>query len=197
MAATVPVLDSIESRSIGQDSATLQFQRLERVRARLSARGRSRLIIATKLVVVPASVGVLGFTATRRTSFERLGSAGAPALVATLTPAASPATDFAFGPPAATDSAFSPTAIVPPPRRVYRVKRDATHPRRLQANANRRGRPRSHSEGRGAAAPSRDEQQDVGPVDPTAAIDWLLTTSPMSAISASHALLPNREEIPR
>jgi hypothetical protein len=196
--ATVPVLDSIESRVIGQDAATLQFQRLERVRARLGVRRRSRLIIATTLVIVLASVGALGFTATRRTSFERLGSPGAPALVPTLTPAASPATDSAFGPPAPPDSAFSPpTAIVPPPRRVYRVKRDATHPRRLQANANRRGRPRSHSEGRGAAAPSRDDQQEVGPIDPTAAIDWLLKTSPMSAISASHALLPNREEIPR
>jgi hypothetical protein len=196
--ATVPVLDSIESRVIGQDAATLQFQRLERVRARLGARRRSRLIIATTLVIVLASIGVLGFTVTRRTSFERLGSPRTPALVATLTPAASPATDSAFGPPAATDSAFSPpAAIVPPPRRVDRVKRDASHPRRLQANANRRGRPRSHSEGRGAAAPSRDEQQDVGPVDPTAAIDWLLKTSPTRATNASHAVFRAREETPR
>jgi hypothetical protein len=196
--ATVPVLDPIESRSIGQDAATLQFQRLERVRARLGARRRYRFIIATKLVIVLASVGVLGFTATRRMSFERLGSPGAPAPVATLKPsAASPATDSAFGPPAATDSVFGPpAAIVPPPRRVDRVKRDATHPPRLRANAKRRGRPLSDGQGGGAAAPSR-QQEDVEAIDPTTAIDWLLKTSPTRATSASLALLPGREDIPR
>jgi hypothetical protein len=182
--ATLPVLD-IDSRSVGEDAATLQFQRVERVRARLGARRRGRLIIATKLVVVLASIGVLGFTATRRTSFERLGSPGAGAPVGTLKPATSLATDSAFGPPAATDSAFSPPApIVPPPRRVDRVKRDATHPPRFRANATRRGRAQSHSKGLGAAARSRGEQQDVGAVDPTAAIDWLLKMPPTRATSA-------------
>jgi hypothetical protein len=165
--ATVPVLDPIESRSIGEDAATLQFRRLERVRARLGARRRYRLFIATMLVIILASVGVLGFTATRRTSFERLGSPGAPAPVGTLKPAASPATDSAFGPPA---------AIVLPPRRVDLVKRDATHPSRLRANAKRRGRPLSDGQGGGAAAPSW-QQEDVEVVDPTTAIDWLLKTS--------------------
>jgi hypothetical protein len=177
--ATVPVLDQIESRSVGQNAATLQFQRLERVRARLGARRRYRLILAMKLVIVLASVGVLGFTATRRISFERLGSPSAPAPVGTLKPpAASPAMGSAFGPPAATDSAFGQrAAIVRPPRRVDRVKRDATYPPRLRANAKRRGRPLSDRQGGGAAAPSR-QQEDVEAIDPTKAIDWLLKTSP-------------------
>ena len=196
--ATVPVLGPIESRSIGQDAATLQFQRVERVRARLCARRRYRLIIATKLVIVTASIGVLGFTATRRTSFERLSSPRAPAPVGTLkSPAVSAATTDST-PPAATESAFGPpAAIVPLPTRVDRAKRDVADPPRLQANANRRGRSLSHSKGRGAAARSRGEQQDVGAVDPTAAIDWLLKMPPTRATSASQALLPDREEIPR
>jgi hypothetical protein len=127
------------------------------------------LILVTTLVIALAGVGV-GFTASRRTSFERLGSPRAPAPVGILKPpAASPAaTGSAFGPP---------SAIVPPPTRVDGVKRDATQPPRIQADADRRARPPSDSQGGGAAAPSRGERQDAEAVDPTAAIDWLLKTS--------------------
>ena len=168
--ATAPVLDPGDSRSIGQDVDTLRFQRLERVRARQRARRRHRLILATTLMIALAGVGVLGFTAIRRTSFERLGSPRAPAPVGVLRPvAASPAaTSSALGPPA---------AIVPPPTRVDGVKRAATQPPRIQADADRRARPLSDGQGGGAVAPSRDEQRDAEAVDPTAAIDWLLKTS--------------------
>src|SRR5687768_36901 len=121
--ATAPVLYPIESRSIGQDAETLRFERLERVRARRRARRRHRLIVITTLLIVLAGVGVLGFTAIRRTSAERLGSPRTPAPVGMLRlPATSPAAPSpAFGPPA---------AIVPPPTRVDGVKRDATPPPR-------------------------------------------------------------------
>jgi len=71
--ATAPVLEPIESRSIGQDVETLRFQRLERVRARQRARRRRRLILVTTLMIALAGVGVLGFTAARRTSFSAFG----------------------------------------------------------------------------------------------------------------------------
>jgi hypothetical protein len=188
--AIVPVLDPIESRSVGQDALTLQFERLERVRARLAARRRYRWILATKLVVVLVSISVLLFVAIRRTSFERLGSARPPAPVLTLTPvAASPAApDFEVDPP---------SVIVPPRAHVDGVKREATHTRRLQVNADRRRRPLSGRQGARAAAPSPGEQQDVEAAVPTAAIDWLLKSSRTSIGGASEALLPDREEIRR
>src|SRR6266850_818918 len=168
--ARAPVLDPIESRSIGQDAETLRFERLGRVRARRRARRRHRLILVTTIVIVLAGVGVLGFTAIRRTSSERFGSPRTPAPVGMLRPAAaSPAaTGPAVGPPA---------AIVPAPTRVDGVKRDATQPPRIQADADRRARPLSDSQGGGAVGPSRGESLDADAVDPTAAIDWLLKTS--------------------
>ena len=168
--ATAPVLEPIESRSIGQDVETLRFQRLERVRARQRARRRHRLILVTTLVIVLAGVGVLGFTAIRRASSERLGSPRTPAPIEMLKPAAAS--------PAPTGSTFDPpAAIVPPPTHVDGVKRAATQPPRIQADADRRARPLSDSRGGGVVAPSRDEQRDAEAVDPTAAIDWLLKTS--------------------
>jgi hypothetical protein len=173
--ATAPVLGPIESRSIGQDTETLRFQRLERVRARQRARRRRQLILVTTLVIALAGAGVLGFTAIRRASFERLGSPRAPAPAGMLKPPAAlpAATGSAFGPPA---------AIVPPPTRVDEVKRGATQPPRIQVDAERRARPLSDSQGGSTVAPSRGEQRDgeqrdVEAVDPTAVIDWLLKTS--------------------
>jgi hypothetical protein len=168
--ATAPVLNPIESRSIGQDAETLRFQRLERVRARQRARCRHRLILATTLAIALAGVGVLGFTASRHASFERLGSPRAPVPVGILgSPTVSPAaTGSAFGPPA---------AIVAPPTRDDGVKREATRLRRMRPDTDRRGRPLSDSQSGGAVAPSHDEKKDTEAVDPTAAIDWLLKTS--------------------
>jgi len=128
------------------------------------------LIFITTLLIVLTGVGVLGFTAIRRTAAERLGSPRTPAPVGMLRPAtASPAAPSpAFGPPA---------AIVLPPIRVDGVKRDATVPPRVQADAERRARPPSASQGGGAVAPSRSAPHNDDAVDPTAAIDWLLKTS--------------------
>ena len=157
--ATAPVLVSIESRSMRRDAETLRFQRLERVRARQRARRRHQLFFVT-LVIALAAASVVGFTAIRRTSSERLGSASAAAPVEIVKPpAASPAATGSASPP--------PSAVVPAPTRAEGVKREA----------DRRARPRSDSQGRGAVAPSRDAPHDAEAVDPTAAIDWLLKTS--------------------
>ena len=165
--ATVPILVPTDSRSIGHDT---EFQRLERVRAQRRARRRYRLFLVTTLAIVLAGAGVLGFATIRRTSFERLGSPSSPAPVEMLRPAAAS--------PAATSSAFSPpSAVVPPPPRVDAVRGAATQPPRIQVQADRRARPLSDNQGRGAVAPSREEKHDAEAVDPTAAIDWLLKES--------------------
>jgi hypothetical protein len=109
--ATAPVLVSIEFRSMGHDAETLRFQRLERVRARRRARRRHRLFFVTTLVIALAAAGIVGSTAIRRTSFERLGSASAAAPVEIVKPPAAW--------PTATGSASpSPSAVVPAPARV-------------------------------------------------------------------------------
>ena len=167
--ATAPVLVRIESRSIGHDTDTLPFQRLERVRAQRRARRRYRLFLVTTLVIALAGAGGLGFATIRRTSFERLGSSSSPAPVEMLRPAAAS--------PAATGSAFGPpSAVMPPPPRADALRRDTTKPPRIQVQADRRARPLSDSQDRGAVAPSRDKAHDDEAVDPTAAIDWLLKT---------------------
>ena len=194
--ATVPVLDPSETRAIGQDTPTLQFERLELVRVRLAARRRHRWIVAAKLVIALVSIGVLIFAAIRRTSFERLGSPPSSAPAETLTPlAASPAAAS----PAATDFAIDPPpVIVPPSASVDSVKRDAPHARRRQARADQRRRPSPGKHGEGAAPRARGEAQGVEAAVPTAAIDWLLKNSPTtSPIGGSAAVLSAKEEIRR
>jgi len=168
--ATTPVLVPTESRSTGHATETLRFQRLEHVRARRRARRRYRLFLIATLVIALAGAGLLRFTTTRRTSFERLGSPGSSAPVEMVKPAAAS--------PVATGSADGPaSAVVPPPTRIDPVRRDATQPPRSQSEVDRRARPMSNSYGRAAVAPSRDEPRDAEAVDPTAVIDWLLNTS--------------------
>ena len=165
--ATVPILVPTDSRSIGHDT---EFQRLERVRAQRRARRRYRLFLVTTLAIVLAGAGVLGFATIRRTSFERLGSPSSPATVEMLRPAAAS--------PAGADSPFgAPSAVVPPPTPADAVRRVATQPPRIEVEGDRRARPLSDNQGRGAVAPSREEKHDAEAVDPTAAIDWLLKTS--------------------
>jgi hypothetical protein len=148
---TAPVLDPTESRSVGQDAATLRFQRLERVRARQRARRRRRLILVTTLAAVFAGIGVLGFTAFRRASVEP--RAHAP----TTTPPLAPTRMIR-------PLLSAPSAIVPATPTVDGVKRDASAPSPPRADTTRGG----------ALAPARDEPRDA---DPTAAIDWLLNPS--------------------
>lgn len=193
--ATVPVPEPIESGPIGQEAATLRFQRLERVRARQRAhrherfrarrraRRRHRLIL---LVIVLAGVGVVGFTAIRRTSFDRLVSPQGPAPVGMVK---SP-----VAPPAATESALvPPSPIVPAATRVYDVTRDATRSPAIPAAADRLTRPLSDSQDGSAVASSRAER-NIGTVDPTAVIDWLLKAPRREATSAVDTLLPDEDE---
>ena len=167
---TAPVLDPGDFRPTEQDPATLQFQRLERVRSRLRARRRRRWIILTTLVMILAGAGGVGFSAVRRTLVERAPHANAP--VDALTPA--PSTVLDPGPPAVVDRPAvadpgppadavisMPSAIAPPPPSVTGTRRDAGRP----------SPPRS--DGRGVPAAAPDETRDA---DPTAAIDWLLKT---------------------
>ena len=193
--ATVPVLEAIESRSIGQELATLRVQRLERVRARQRAhrherfRARRRARRRHRLIlfgIVLAGVGVVGFTAIRRTSFDRLVFPQGPAPVGMVrSPAA---------PPAATESALGPpSAIVPASTRVDDVTRGATQSPAIRADADRPTRPLSDSQG-GSAVASSHAERNIGTVDPTAVIDWLLKTPRRGASSAVHTLLPDEDE---
>jgi hypothetical protein len=193
---TAPLLDSaIESRLLEQEAASLQFQRLERVRARLRSRRRHRVIVTT-LGVALAGVGVLSFIVARGTSFERLGyfrtqaSASMPAQEAVSTPAR--------------DSALSPTStLVPPPARADEVKPDVAQAHRIQANGppahGLKSPPRGLStraavpgeavpdisrsnqlpdgQAGGVTDPSRAEESAAEVVDAAAVIDWLLKTS--------------------
>src|SRR5436309_16102488 len=115
--ATTSALVPIQSGPIGHDAEIRRFQRLERVRARQRARRRHRLFLVAPLLIALAAAGVLGFTAIRRTSFERLGSPSTPASVEILKspPALPVATGSASG---------APSAVVPPPTRADGVKRD-------------------------------------------------------------------------
>jgi hypothetical protein len=198
--ATAPLLDSaIESRLLEQDAATLQFQRLERVRARQRSRRRHRVIVTT-LGMALAGVGVLGFIVVRGTSFERLGH------FRTQAPASMPAQGAVSTP--ARDSALSPTStLVPPPARADDVKPDVkpdvAQAHRVQANGppayGLKSPPRGLStrpvvpgesapdlsrlnqlpdrQAGGVTDPSRAEQSAAEVVEPAAVIDWLLKTS--------------------
>jgi hypothetical protein len=201
--ATTPLLDSeIESRLLEQHAATLQFQRLERVRARQRSRHR---VIVTTLGLALAGVGVLSFIVVRGTSFERLGH------FRTQAPASMPAQGAVSTP--ATDSALSPTStLVPPPAPADEVKPDVSsdvkpdvaQALRIQANGppapGLKSPPRGLStrvvvpgesapdpirsnqlpdrRAGGVTDPSRAEQSVAEVVDPAAVIDWLLKASP-------------------
>ena len=193
--ATVPVLDPSEHCAVGQDTPTLQFERLERVRVGLAARRRHRWIVAAKLVIALVSLSGLMFAAIHHISFERIASppSSAPAETLTSLAASPPAAS-----PAVTDAVDPPSVIVPPSASVESVKRDPTYTRRRRAHVDRRRRPWPGKHGEGAAPRARAEQQDVEAAVPTAAIDWLLKNSPTtSPIGGSEALLPVKEEIRR
>jgi cytoskeletal protein RodZ len=128
--ATTSLHDSaIESRVPEQHDATLQFQRLERVRARQrSRRGRVKV---TTLGMALAGLGVLGFIVVRGTSFERLGQfraqarASMPAQGAVSTPAGDSAlspTSAAVPLPARADE----STLMPPQAQAAEVKSDVT-----------------------------------------------------------------------
>jgi hypothetical protein len=165
--ATAPVLDPIDSRSTGQDAATLRFQRLERVRARQRARRRHRLIIATLLVTAVAVSGVLGFTAVRGTSPARAGHLARPATVDMPRPATGTRDDRA--------TAVTPAPSAPLPAPL--VQRNATPARRVQPAAlppTRGATSVSDRADETGPVPSPAERTDADPADATAVIDWLI-----------------------
>jgi hypothetical protein len=157
----VPVLDSIDSRSIGQDE-TLRFERLERVRARQRARRRQRLILVTVLATTLAGIGILGFTK-RHTVSTAVGNPAAVRPMFTIAPA--PSGDGELKRDAAPPLGL-PDAAAPPPRLPAVAPPPAPHSPALPAV--RSG---------GARVPSRAEPRDAEAGDSTAAIDWLLRTS--------------------
>jgi hypothetical protein len=139
--ATTPFRDSaIESLVPEQHDAALQFQRLERVRARQRSR-RGRVIVTT-LGMALAGLGILGFIVVRGTSLERLGQfraqarASMPAQGAVATPAGdlalSPTSTVVPPPARADESTLVPQAqadestLVPPQAQAAEVKSDVT-----------------------------------------------------------------------
>jgi len=166
----VPVLDSIDSRSIGQDE-TLRFERLERVRARQRARRRQRLILVTVLTTTLAGIGILGFTK-RHTVSTVVGKPAAVRPVFTIAPAPSGDGELkrdAVPPPRLPDAVPPlrlPDAAAPPPRLPAVAPPPAPHSP---------APPAGRSDG--ATVPSRAEPRDAEAGDSTAAIDWLLKTS--------------------
>jgi hypothetical protein len=115
--ARAPVLVPLRSRSSGQDAEPVQFQRLERVRARQRAHRRLQLFLFTTLVIALMGAGVLGFIAIRRASIDYLGSRSAATPAEALKPPAAL--------PEATGSSFGPPPAVAPSRtRAHGVKRD-------------------------------------------------------------------------
>lgn len=170
---TAPVLDPGDLRPTEQDPATLQFQRLERVRSQLRARRRRRWILVATLVMIVAGAGIVGFSAVRRTSIARAAHFTPPARVPMPAPTPMSAV-IPVPPPVPTMPTPAPTPVsavitVPPPPPavpaappVNGATRDVARPLPARSDSHR------------APAPARDEARDA---DPTAAIDWLLNTS--------------------
>jgi hypothetical protein len=156
------VQDAIESGSLGQDAATLQFRRLERVRARQRARRRLRFIRATALVMALAGIGVVGFTALHRTSVQPPGASPVRGAVSDAAPPS-------VAPPAAREPAPRP-AIAPAAPRDDAPAHDATRSRRTRVGTD--------PPTTGESDRSRRESPPAEIVDATAVIDWLLNTSP-------------------
>jgi hypothetical protein len=149
---TAPVLDPIESRSIGQDE-TLRFQRLERVRARQrTRRWRQRLILVTALVTALAGIGIVGFTKRHAVS-TAVGKPAAPSPTSGIAPAATG------------EGELKRDAAPPPPLPAVAP---APPPHSPAPAAGRSG---------GAAVAPRATPHDTEAGDATAAIDWLLKTS--------------------
>src|SRR5215831_16423707 len=78
----------------GQQAATVEFQRLERVRAEQRSRRKRRVVVAVTLGIALAGVSLSGFLAVHRTPSEGNGSdhrpspVGMPELEAAPTPTA-------------------------------------------------------------------------------------------------------------
>jgi hypothetical protein len=172
-----------DSRTTGQEAGTVQFQRLQRVRARQRSRRRWRLIaVLTPPAVVLAGAGVVMFVAILGATLERVLEARAPAWADTTTP---PSLSTPGMEPATT--AVSPPAAeaTPPPSRRVDVASPAAARIAARPSTPRAAVPDTATVPRGAPAPPDAEDDEAAPsaraergeaeaADPATAIEWLL-----------------------
>jgi len=173
----------------GQQAATVEFQRLERVRSEQRSRRKRRLVVALTFGIALAGVSLSGFLAVRKTPSEESGSDRRPP------PVGMPALEAAPTPPAAVPLRPTPSAS-PQPARPDSVRADTPLPRPVQAplpppDEITRRAPRSSSRavvrdepppssargGSSTTDPSSSEARDSEIADPTAVINWLLKNS--------------------
>jgi hypothetical protein len=177
----------------GQQAATVEFQRLERVRSEQRSRRKRRLVVAVTFGIALAGVGLSGFLAVHKTPSEGNGSdrrpspVGMPELEAAPTPPAavplhSPAAVPLRPTPSVADTSLPrpvqaplPPAdeiTLPAPRSSSRaVVRDEPPP------SSTRGGSRPDGHVRGGTDTSSSEARDSEIADPTAVINWLLKNS--------------------
>jgi len=140
----------------GQQAATVEFQRLERVRSEQRSRRKRRLFVAVTAIAL-AGVSLSGFLAVRKTPSEGNGSDRRPS------PVGIPALEAA--PPVVQKPLPAPDEItLPAPRSSSRaVVRDEPPP--------------SSARGGSRTDPSASEARDSEIADPAAVINWLLKNS--------------------
>src|SRR5262249_14276706 len=141
----------------GQQAATVEFQRLERVRSEQRSRRKRRLLVAVTFAIALAGVSLSGFLAVRKTPSEGNGSDRRPS------PVGMPALEAA--PPVVQKPLPAPDEItLPAPRSSSRaVMRDEPPP--------------SSARGGSRTDPAANEARDSEISDPAAVINWLLKNS--------------------
>ena len=176
---------------VGQQAATVEFQRLERVRSEQRSRRKRRLVVAVTFGIALAAVSLSGFLAVRKTPSEGNGSdrrpspVGTPVLEAAPTPpAAVPLrpTPSASPRPARPDTPIPrpvPAPIPPPDEITLPAPRSSSRAvvRDLPPPSSAREDSRSDGHVSGATDPSSSEARDSEIADPAAVINWLLKNS--------------------
>jgi len=175
----------------GQQAATVEFQRLERVRSEQRSRRKRRVVVAVTLGIALAGVSLSGFLAVHRTPSGGNGSDHRPS------PVGMPELEAAPTPTAAVPLRPTPSVSPQPapsvplkPARPDNVRADTPLPRPVQAPSSSRAvvrdepppssarggsRPDGHVSGE--TDPSASAARDSDIADPTAVINWLLKNS--------------------
>ena len=182
----------------GQQAATVEFQRLERVRSEQRSRRKRRLVVAVTFGIALAGVSLSGFLAVHKTPSEGNGSDRRPSPVGMLEAAPTPPAAVPLHSPAAmrlrpTPSVSRPDNVradTPLPRPVQAPlppPDDITLPaprsssravvRDLPPPSSAREDSRSDGHVSGATDPSSSEARDSEIADPAAVINWLLKNS--------------------
>jgi hypothetical protein len=184
----------------GQQAATVEFQRLERVRSEQRSRRKRRLVVAVTFGIALAGVSLSGFLAVHKTPSEGNGSDRGPS------PGGMPELEAAPTPPAAVPL-HSPAAMrlrpTPSVSRPDNVRADTPLPRPVQAPlpppdditlpaprsssravvrdepppSSARGGSRPDGPVSSGTDPSSSEARDSEIADSTAVINWLLKNS--------------------